>query len=78
MFSLPIPNKHSIEDKKYDVIKRARIRFHVAYNIIIVIRDLEEKYLSFLVQDSTKLMKILLARVNPYSRINWCEKWTIV
>ena len=72
IFSLLIPNKHYRTQEVWRY-KRARIRFHVTCNTVIVIRDLKEKSFSFLVQDS-----ILSARVNPYSRINWCEKWTIV
>ena len=48
------------------------MRFRVTCNIVNVIRDLEEKYFSLLVQDSIELMNILLAHVDPFRRINWC------
>ena len=48
------------------------MRFRVTCNIVIVIRDLEEKYFSLSVQDSIESMKILSARVDPFRRINWC------
>ena len=48
------------------------MRFRVTCNIVIVIRDLEEKYFSLLVRDSIELMNILSARVDPFRRINWC------
>lgn len=48
------------------------MRFSVTCNIVIVMRDLEEKYFSLLVQDSVESMKILSARVDPFRGINWC------
>lgn len=73
IFFLPIPNKHYRTQTVWRYqLKRARMRFSVTCNIVIVMRDLEEKYFSLLVQDSVESMKMLSARVDPFRPINWC------